>query len=153
MIIPQSKDPRPSPSAGLRQDVLSYLLQHAPADIAAAGNISVVGPTYLPVDVTATVAPDDPRETGKIEQDVLDALAAFLNPLTGGPGGRGWDVGRGLYASDIATVIADVDGADYVERLALYVNGVLQDDQVQVPAGQIIVAGELMVSMVLPVTV
>ncbi len=46
-----------------------------------------------------------------------------------------------------------MDGADYVERLALYVNGVLQDDQVQVPAGQIIVAGELMVSMVLPVTV
>jgi len=103
--------------------------------------------------VSATVAPNDSQETGAIEKAVLDALAAFLNPLTGGPNGQGWEVGRGLYASDISTVIANVDGVDYVERLALFVNGVLQNDQVNVPEGQIIVAGELMVSMVLPVTV
>ena len=150
MIIPQSQDPRPSPSAGLRQDVLNYLLQCAPADVAAGGKINVVGPTYLPVDVTATLAPIDPSEVGTVEQDALSALAAFLNPLTGGPGGRGWDVGRGLYASDIAAVLSDVQGVDYVERLALYVNGVLQGDQVQVPSGRIVVAGQFTVSMILP---
>lgn len=153
MIIPESQDPRPTPSAGLRQDVLNYLLQRAPADVAAGQRINVVGPTYLPVDVTATLAPIDPAQAGTVEQNVLNALAAFLNPLTGGPGGLGWDVGRGLYASDIASVLADVDGVDYVDSLALYVNGVLQGEQVQVPPGQIVVAGQFTVSLILPATI
>ena len=153
MIIPQSQDPRPSPSVGLRQEVLNYILQRAPADLAACGGITVVGPTYLAVDVSATIAPADPGEAGAVEQNVVNALGSFLHPLTGGPGGQGWDIGRGLYASDIASVLSNVDGVDYVERLALYVNGVLQGEQVTVPVGQIVVAGELMVSMVLPVTV
>jgi hypothetical protein len=151
MIIPQSTDPQPIPSAGLRQDVLNYLLACSPADIAAAQAINVIGPTYLPVDVSATLAPVDPDEAGTIEQAALNALAAFLNPLIGGPGGLGWDVGRGLYASDVATVLGDVEGVDYVQELALYVNGVLQSDQVQVPLGQIVVAGQFKVSLVLPV--
>lgn len=152
MIIPQSNDPQPTPSAGLRQDVLNYLLARAPADVVASQRINVIGPTYLPVDVTATLAPSDPAQAGTVEQDALDALAAFLNPLTGGPGGLGWDVGRGLYASDIATVLGGVAGVDYVQELALYVNNVLQGDQVQVPAGQIVVAGQFKISLILPVT-
>jgi uncharacterized phage protein gp47/JayE len=150
MIIPKSQDPRPVPSAGLRQDVLNYLLQCAPAEVALAQRINVVGPTYLPVDVTAALAPSDPAEVGAVEQNALAALAEFLNPLSGGPGGLGWDVGRGLYVSDIAGVLGNVDGVDYVVELALYVNGVLQGDQVQVPPGQIVVAGQFTVSMVLP---
>jgi hypothetical protein len=150
MIIPKSQDPQPVPSAGLRQDVLNYLLQCAPAEIAAGQTINVIGPTYLPVDVTATVAPVDPAQVGTVEQNALAALAAFLNPLTGGPGGLGWDVGRALYASDIASVLGNVDGVDYVDELALYVNGVLQGDQVQVPSGQIVVAGQFTLSMILP---
>jgi len=151
MIIPQSQDPQPTPSAGLRQDVLNYLLANSPADMAAAQSISVIGPTYLPIDVTATLAPVDPAEAGTVEQDALAALASFLNPLTGGPNGLGWDVGRGLYTSDIATVLGNVTGVDYVQELALYVNGVLQGDQVQVPSGQIVVAGQFTISLVLPV--
>jgi hypothetical protein len=151
MIIPQSQDPRPAPSAGLRDDVLKYLLACAPADIAAAGAITVVGPVYLPVDVVTTLAPVDPATAGTVEQAALDALAGFLNPLTGGPGGLGWDVGRGLYASDISGVLGNVGGVDYVQDLGLYVNGVLQGEQVQVPTGQIVVAGQLEVSLVLPV--
>ena len=151
MIIPQSTDPQPTPSAGLRQDVLDYLVACAPADVTAAQAISVVGPVYLPVDVSATLAPVDPAEAGTVEQNALNALAAFLNPLTGGPGGLGWDVGRALYTSDVAAVLGDVAGVDYVQDLALYVNGALQGGQVQVPLGQIVVAGQLKVSLVLPV--
>jgi hypothetical protein len=128
------------------------LLEHAPADVAAGEGINVVGPTYLPVDVAATLAPQDPAQAGTVEQNALQALKKFLNPLTGGPAGLGWDVGRGVYTSDIATVLGDVDGVDYVEELALYVNGVLQGDYVQVPAGHIVVAGQLTVSLILPRT-
>jgi uncharacterized phage protein gp47/JayE len=151
MIIPQSQDPRPMPSSGLRQEVRAYLLSRAPFDVAAAGGINVVAPEYLPVDVTATLAPTDPAKAGTVELDGLKALAAFFNPLTGGPSGNGWDVGRGVHTSDVAAVLGDVPGVDYVQELALFVNGVLQGDEVQVRFGQVVVAGQFKVSLVLPV--
>jgi uncharacterized phage protein gp47/JayE len=151
MIIPHSKDPRPAPSSGLRHNVLGYILQRCPANVAGAPSVQVVGPTYLPIDVTAKLAPKDPTKADTVEQAALTALAKFLNPLHGGPGGIGWDLGRGVFASDIAAVLGAVEGVDYVEELALLVNGVLQGDQVQVPSGQIAVAGQLKLSPVLPV--
>jgi hypothetical protein len=151
IIIPQSQDPRPVPSFGLRDEVRAYLEDHASANLAAAHSIEVIGPNYLPIDVTATLAPRDPTEAGTVEQAALQALAQFLHPLYGGPGGLGWDLGRGVFASDVAAVLGDVDGVDYVEELALFVNGVLQAEKVDVPAGQIAVAGQLKVSLVLPV--
>jgi len=150
MIIPQSEDPRPMPSSGLRDEVLAYIRQRCPANVAAAPSINIIGPTYLPIDVTATLAPQDPAMAGTVEQAALAALEEFLHPLYGGPGGLGWELGRGIFASDVAAVLGDVDGVDYVEELALLVNGVLQGDQVQVPSGQIVVAGQLMLSLVLP---
>jgi hypothetical protein len=40
---------------------------------------------------------------------------------------------------------------DYIEALQLYVNGVVQADKVDVPSGRVVVAGQLKVSLVLPV--
>jgi uncharacterized phage protein gp47/JayE len=151
MIIPQSQDPRPMPSAGLRDDIRNYLVKHAPFDVAAAGGINVVAPTYLPVDVTGTLAPTDPAQAGTVERDAIEALAKFFNPLTGGPGGDGWAVGRGVHISDVAAVLGDVAGVDYVQELALYLNGVPQGDELQVSAGQVVVAGQFKLSLVLPV--
>ena len=111
----------------------------------------MIGPVYLLIDVTATVAPQDPAQAGTAEQAALLALATFLHPLYGGPGGLGWDLGRGVFASDVAAVLGDVAGVDYVEELKLYVNGVLQQDKVEVPAGTIVAAGQLQVSLILPV--
>lgn len=152
IIIPQSQDPRPVPSFGLRQEVQTYLQQRAPAGVAAAQQIEVIGPTYLPVDVAATLAPVDPAQAGTVEQKALSALAQFLHPIYGGPNGMGWDLGRGVYASDIASVLGNVAGVDYVSDLSLFVNGVLQGDHVDVPPGQIVVAGQLLLSLTLPVS-
>jgi uncharacterized phage protein gp47/JayE len=148
MIIPQSQDPRPQPSFGLRQDVRNYLEMRAPAGLAA--HVEVIGPTYLPVDVTATLAPNDPAQAGTIEQRAQNAVARFLNPLYGGPDGLGWDIGRGVFVSDLARVLGEVEGVDFVSELSLFVNGVLQGDQVQVPPGQIVVAGQIELSLTLP---
>lgn len=151
VIIPQSQDPQPVPSFGLREEVRQYLEQHATANLAQAHSIEVSGPVYLPVDVTVTLAPQDPTQAGSVEQAVLLALETFLHPLYGGPGGVGWDLGRGVFASDVAAVLGDVAGVDYIDELKLYVNGVLQQDKVDVPAGTIVAAGQLQVSLILAV--
>jgi len=151
IIIPHSQEPRPMPSFGLRQEVQNYLEQNAPADIAAAHQINVVGPTYLPIDVTAVIAPTDVTMAGEVEQAARAALENFLHPLYGGPGGKGWDLGRDVFLSDVAAVLGDVDGVDFVEDLSLFVNGVLQGDSAHIPAGQIVVAGQLQLNLTMAV--
>ncbi|HSS95542.1 MAG TPA: baseplate J/gp47 family protein [Terriglobales bacterium] len=149
IIIPHSQEPRPMPSFGLREEVQSYLEQNGPADIAAAHTIHVTGPTYLPVDVTAVIAPIDVTMAGEVEQAARAALENFLHPLYGGPGGKGWDLGRDVFISDIAAVLAEVDGVDFVEELSLSVNGVMQGDSAHIPQGQIVVAGQLQLNLTL----
>jgi len=90
MIIPQSEEPRPVPSFELRNEVRAFLEARASANLAAGRSIEVVGPDYLPIDVTATVAPRDPAGVGGVETEALQTLERFLHPLHGGSGGLGW---------------------------------------------------------------
>lgn len=148
IIIPQSQDPRPVPSAGLRDDIRTYISQRAPGDLAASGQIHVIGPTYFPVDVEATIAPKDSRQAGTVEQAARVAVQDFLHPLYGGPSGQGWDLGRGVYVSDLASALGKVPGLDYVDRVSLSVNGQLQGDHVEVASEQIVVAGQITLNMI-----
>src|SRR5207247_4694155 len=94
VIIPHSAEPQPYPSFGLRDAVRRFVAARAPADVVAAGQLTVTGPDYLPVDVEATVVPTDPSEAGAVEQAARAAIAGFLHPLTGGPAGRGRSPGE-----------------------------------------------------------
>ncbi|HTQ86975.1 MAG TPA: putative baseplate assembly protein [Candidatus Solibacter sp.] len=149
VILPQSQEDRPVPSFGLREEIRLYLEARAPADIAAAHQIEVTGPQYLAIDVDATLAPKVMSEAGDVELRALAALAEFLHPLRGGPDGQGWDLGRGVYISDVARALGEVPGVDYVQDLSLSVNGNLQGDRVAVPDDHIVVAGTLRLKLVI----
>jgi uncharacterized phage protein gp47/JayE len=148
LIIPQSSDPRPVPSFGLREKVQMYLEARAPAELAQSHQIEVTAPNYLPIDVDATLAPKDVSQAGTVEERAREAIGDFLNPLHGGPDGQGWDLGRGLFLSDVASVLAKVPGVDYVEELKLFVSGNLQGNQVEVPPDQIVVAGQIRLKLI-----
>src|SRR2546423_11844481 len=44
ILIPQSTDPQPYPSFGLREQVEEYLLRRTPCDVAALSPVHVTGP-------------------------------------------------------------------------------------------------------------
>jgi hypothetical protein len=141
LVIPQSEDARPWPSFGLRQHILKYIEERAPADLVGTGQIYITGPGYLPIDVTATLSPVDPAEAGTVEKAARKALEEFFHPLRGGPDHRGWDLGRHVYISDVAAVLERVNGVDYVRELSLFVEGNLQGEQVRVADDRVVVAG------------
>ena len=148
LIIPQSKEKRPWPSFGLREHIRKYVEERAPGDVAAAAQIYVTGPDYIEVDVAATVKPVSPSEAGAVEQRTRQALEAFLHPLTGGPEGRGWELGRDAYVSDIAGVMERVDGVDFVKELALSLNGVLQGTHIAIPDDRVVAAGDIRLKLI-----
>lgn len=143
LIIPYSEEPRPWPSFGLREQVRRFIEARAPADLAAARGIYMTGPDYLSLDIAATVAPVDPAEAGAVETRARKALGEFLHPLLGGPEGRGWELGRDVFLSDMAAVLERVPGVDYVEELALLLGGALQGERVSVAPDRTVVAGDI----------
>jgi hypothetical protein len=143
VIIPQTAEPRPWPSFGLRQEVQQFIGERASADLAAANHIYVTGPDYVAIDVEATIVPLDPADAGAVNQRAMQALGTFLHPLRGGPNGHGWQPGRDVFLSDVASVLERVEGVDYVKELALLFNGALQGERVKVAEDRIVVAGNI----------
>jgi len=150
LIIPHSSDPRPQPSFGLRQQVQQFIAQHAPAELADNQRVFVIGPEYLEIDITAVIVPANASEAGTVEQAALDALRAFLHPLTGGPAGEGWDLGRSVFLSDVVAALGKVSGIDHIENLTLLLNGQPQGTSVTIRRDRIAVAGTMHIQLAAP---
>jgi hypothetical protein len=148
LIIPHSSEPQPVASFALREAVRSYIENQTSADLAASHRIYVTTPDYLPIDVDTTVVPVDPADAGPVEQAILERLAAFFHPLTGGPDGTGWALGRDVFLSDVASLLEQVSGVDYVKDLHLLLNSELQDDRVPVNDERVVVGGQFRVNVV-----
>lgn len=146
IVVPRSQDPQPEPSYELKQEVATYISQRAP-DAMESGRVNVIPPTYLPVGVNALVAAKEIDQSGTVKAAVIDALNAFLQPLYGGPDGRGWPFGRDVYLSDVAKVVEGVSGVDYVQQLELLLNLIPAGDSVTVPPNQMVAAGPMQIEM------
>jgi hypothetical protein len=77
----------------------------------------VVGPGYVSVTIAANLALRDDAPPDQALRDAHQALAAFYDPLTGGPGHDGWPFGRAVYASEASAVLEQVPLLDYVENV------------------------------------
>ncbi len=115
IIVPELPLARPMPSAGLIRVVRRWLDRRR----VLCTRLVVVGPTYLDVGVTATVRALPSADPTRVQRAVITALTAFLDPLTGGPAGRGWPFGRDVYRSEILQTIDAVPGVDHVLSMSL----------------------------------
>ncbi len=83
----------------------------------------VVGPAYLPVQISANLALRDDA----VAQDALDyarqALLDYYDPLTGGAAGKGWPFGRAVYVSETSAVLERVPLLRYVEDVQVTAPG------------------------------
>jgi hypothetical protein len=149
LIIPESDEPRPWPSFGLREHVRKFIEARAPADLAAAAQIYVTGPQYLEIDIDVTLAPISLDVAGEVEDASREALEKFFHPLHGGPDGHGWPLGRDVFLSDVASVLERVKGVDYVKELALLREGTLEGERIAVPDDRIVVAGDIKIKLII----
>ena len=117
IIVPYLPRGRPEPAPGLLAAVRRYLDRRR----VIGTRLVVVGPRYLEVSVRATVRAQAGARAERVRDDVTAALTAFLDPLQGGPAGRGWPFGRDVYRSEVFEVIDDVPGVDSVLDLELVV--------------------------------
>jgi hypothetical protein len=78
----------------------------------------VIGPTWVPVGVRATLTAQRGAPRG-LAGAAADALRAFFDPFTGGPAGSGWPLGRPVVASEVLALLGGLPGVEHVDDLGL----------------------------------
>ena len=82
--------------------------------------VLVVPPLYQGVTVVARLRARQRSAPGRVEAEALDALFAYLNPLTGGPEGDGWPFGRPLAAGEVYSVLQRMSGVELIEDVRIF---------------------------------
>ncbi len=115
VIMPDADSDRPEPSQGLLAFVRRFLDRRR----IVCTRLEVVGPTYVPVSVIASIQARTGASGPRVEQSIRDRLEAFFDARHGGPNGLGWPFGRSVYRSEILACIDGVPGVDHVLELRL----------------------------------
>jgi predicted phage baseplate assembly protein len=106
--------------ARLRERVLAYLDERKLLGV----QVVLQEPEYVGVQVQTEVALepryDNPTAQAQIIQRLRVTLYRYLNPLTGGPAGKGWPFGRPVYTSDIVALLQKVDGVRYLGAVLFF---------------------------------
>jgi predicted phage baseplate assembly protein len=104
----------------LAQQVMDYLDERKLLGV----RVQLEEPEYVGVAVQTQVglapAYRSAAAQALIVQTIEVSLYRFLNPITGGPDGKGWPFGRPLYASDIIALIQQVPGVRYLGAVQLF---------------------------------
>ena len=115
IIVPNTADSRPQPSAELVRRIRQFISASSPV----TATVQVVGPLYLRVNVNAEIGLASLDSAGTLALSVQTALAAFLHPLTGGFDQQGWEFGREPHRSDVYRVVENVSGVDHIRALTI----------------------------------
>jgi predicted phage baseplate assembly protein len=112
VVLPACGKP-PTPGPDFLAAVRAYLNRRRPLTM----EILVVGPTYVPVTVSATL------HTSGLASDLIaraqGALETFFDPLNGGPDGGGWPFGRAVIESEVMSLLNGLPGVAFVDQLGL----------------------------------
>ncbi len=113
IVVPRSGDAKPTPSADLLDRVRSFLDTWRLPTL----ELVLVGPEYVRVDVDAEIVVDQLEDASDVEFAVTHVLNSYLHPVTGGPGGCGWDFGRLPQKFDLSVLIEKIHGVNHVRDL------------------------------------
>lgn len=145
IIAPAYEDDRPTPEAALTDYVEEYLKERAFAPV--RNSIEVVGPAYKEIEIETTLVPVSISESAVVADKVERRVKEFLNPIIGGQEGEGWNFGEDIYLSEVAAVIEDVEGVDYIKELKVDGKAIGEISFVKIKDNELPCVGEITVSL------
>ncbi len=115
VIVPPCPRPAPLPSRALLDAVREYL---DPRRLVTS-EVHVVAPAYRRVGVDATLLVGCEADAAGVLGAAREMLDAYFDPVSGGPDGNGWPVGRPVYRAEILARLASLDGVARVTGFGL----------------------------------
>jgi predicted phage baseplate assembly protein len=87
-------------------------------------------PYYQGVTVAARIIPQPGRPPTYVHERVLDALYAYVDPLTGGLDGKGWPFDRDLNVATVRQLVEAVEGVERADDVLLFEYDLRNDKRV-----------------------
>jgi hypothetical protein len=115
VVVPNCPGPRPEPGPDFLKAVERYLDRRR----SLTAEVHVTGPCFLPVTVHAHLHVRPGTDATALAARARQALQAFFHPLTGGPEGEGWPIGRHVYRAEVFSLLSALPGVEYVDDLGL----------------------------------
>ena len=115
VIIPAAGEPFPQPSAELCRQVWAFLDARRLLTV----RHHVVGPVYVAVQLELTIFLRSDAPPAETLRQVYATLAAFFDPISGGPDGTGWPFGRDIFVSEIHAELEKLPLIDFVEAVRI----------------------------------
>lgn len=131
LIIPRSSAPADALTLvelGLAAELTRRVSAYLDRRRMLTTTVEIRPPTYLGVTVDATLSALSGAEAATLRSRALGALYAYVNPLTGGPAGRGWPFGRALNAGDLFALLSGLEGVAGVEEVFLEMRDLYSGD-------------------------
>ena len=98
-------------------NIKQYVKQYLSERKLLTNRVHVVDPDYREVRVSMQIAANDE----KLADTVKAVIVKYLDPITGGENGKGWQLGRNLYSSDLYYLVENISGVDHVIHIDLEV--------------------------------
>lgn len=81
--------------------------------------VCLVGPSYVPVSITATIYLNDSGVASQVRPNAVAALQRFLDPFAGGDDERGFPFGGEAKISKLNAILEGVRGVDFTEGVSI----------------------------------
>ncbi|MEU8003593.1 putative baseplate assembly protein [Catellatospora sp. NPDC049111] len=124
LVIPaltEEQQARPAPEQlQPSADMLAAIADHLEPRRVMGVHLVVEPPHYQGISVLARISAGRGADPAAVTEHAVDALYAYLHPLTGGRDGSGWPLGHPVSASELMGVLHRVDGVTEVHDVELY---------------------------------
>ncbi len=137
-IYSGSKD-KPKPSHLLREEVKEYL----GAKKLITTRVHVVSPFYKDVFLKVWISLKQNKNEVQTIQMATNRINEYFHPITGGPDGTGWPLGRNVYRSELYHLLEGIADIDHIAEI--WINGDTEVASADIEKHQLVALPELTV--------
>jgi predicted phage baseplate assembly protein len=102
------------------EQVLARIAAHIDERRVIGARVVVEPPVYQGVTIVGRLRSQSGADARRIERVALECLYTYFSPLSGGPGGAGWEFGRAITAGEVYSVLQAVPGVGLVDEVRVY---------------------------------
>ncbi|MCE7011212.1 putative baseplate assembly protein [Kibdelosporangium philippinense] len=104
----------------LKQDLVDQIKGYLDGRRLLTTQVRIDTPSYQGITIVAEVHAAPTVRPEKVREDAERALYEFVNPVTGGPDGKGWPFDADLSIGDIFSVLRGVAGVSRAETVHMF---------------------------------
>lgn len=103
----------------MKEKILAYLKERASPALTEGPGLFVTAPWFVRLDVQAVLSVSEHRNVLTVKEEAMRKLTACLNPVTGGAGRDGWEMGNLPCYDQLKQLLLGTEGAGYVKQLEI----------------------------------